>query len=106
MCIIYEHFKLLLVAICNFGSYIAIWQSLYYTFNQISQYRAKYAFYTNFVNYIVAAFAYYAGIMLNAFATPPQNYAGIISSSLQLVIWIFQGSVGELRPTVTKQELA
>ena len=47
---------------------------------------AKCAFYTNFVDYMLTFFAYYAGIMLNAFATYyAQNYTGIIGSSLFMV---------------------
>ena len=47
---------------------IITYSNPYYTFTQISQYYAKYAFYTNFVDYC-DIFAYYAVIMLNTIAT-------------------------------------
>ena len=44
---------------------------------------SKYEFHTNFVDYCGKFSPYYAGIMLNTFATYyAQNYAGIIGSNL------------------------
>ena len=46
---------------------------------------------------MLAICAYYAGIMLNAFATYyAHNYAGIIGSSLLTPLWITHRSTKEL----------